>query len=101
MLLQHLSAIPNRQVPSLLLPGPNLRFSLPTRILIQLVIGFHVWPINHIQVADIQGALFKEVKKLQTATSGVPCRNAEIQAMPIGFAFLLRTIYQTFQTMKE
>src|SRR5258708_35593972 len=101
MLPQHLSAVTNRKISSLFLPGPNLRFGRPTGILIQLVVGFHIGAVNHVQVTDVQSPLFKNIKHLQAAPSGVPSRYTEIQAVPIRLAFLLGTVEQTFQSVKE
>src|SRR5437764_296233 len=48
-----------------------------------------------------KGPLFKDIEKLQAASSLVASRYTEIQAVPIGRAFLLGTIHQAFQSVKE
>ena len=49
----------------------------------------------------IQGPLFEDIKKLQAASALVASRHTEIQAVPVCLAFLLGTIQQTFQAVKE
>ena len=94
MLRQHVFAVTNRKITSLLLPRPNLCLGFPACILIQLVVGCHIGAVNHVEVANVQGPLFKDIKKLQAASSLVASRYTEIQAVPI-------CLDQAFQSVKE
>jgi len=92
MLDQHLPAVTNWQVAPFLLPSPNLGLGLPPRVLIQLVVGIRIRTVDHIQIADVQSPLLKDVKKLQAACAFLASGQTKIQAVPICVALYLGTI---------
>src|SRR5580765_1548858 len=78
MFLQHLPTVPNWKISSLLLPRPNLSLGSPPRVLVQLLVRVHIWTVDHIEIPDVQGALLKDVKKLQAAPTVVAGRHAQV-----------------------
>src|SRR6476469_2142859 len=100
MLPQHFTAVAKGEIPSALLPHPDSCLRCPRRVFSQLVVGVHTGAVNDVQVAHGERPLLQDIENLEAAITVIPCRQAKIETVPVGVAFVLWTVQESLHALK-